>query len=74
MVNREGWFLKDAQGDFTGECDKSGDPYLYKNLDHDDIFYFKGGLKEVLKSIWKKKLRCSVHRFYHYTYLFHGFY
>ena len=57
IINREGWFLKDAQGDFTGQCDKSGDPYLYKNLDHDDVFYFKGGLKAVLKSIWKKKLK-----------------
>lgn len=47
----KGWFVGHLA--INGECNKSGEPYLFENLDHDSINYPEA-LGDYLEWIWDK--------------------
>ena len=50
--NADGWHISFFV--IEGQCDKGGDPYLYKNLDQDCVSYSKKDIKSLLSSIWTR--------------------
>lgn len=46
----DGWRIERSSG---GECDKKGEPYLSRNLDHDSINY-PADLGEYMEWLWEQ--------------------
>ncbi len=45
-----GWYIKNIEID--GQCDKTGDPILYRNLRQDHISY-PSNLPEIMRLLWE---------------------
>ena len=50
-VTESGWYI--SHHHINGECDRKGDPYLYKNLDQDSISY-PSQLPWIINDIWEQ--------------------
>lgn len=50
-LNENGWDFSGVSVPLSGECDKAGNPFLFKTLDHDTINYPKD-LGEYLEWLW----------------------
>lgn len=50
--NADGWYI--SFFGIQGQCDTSGDPYLYKNLDQDLVSYSKKNISSLMRSIWAR--------------------
>ena len=49
----DGWKFSGIAAYNSGECDKSGKPYLYKTLEHDTVSY-PHNLGQLLEWLWKR--------------------
>ena len=47
-----GWYCKYIA--IRGECEKNGEGGLFKNLDHDSIFYPKEGVAYAMERLWEE--------------------
>ena len=48
--NADGWYVKFIA--INGQCDRRGNPFLYKNFDQDMIAYVETDVESLMSSIW----------------------